>query len=194
MAGRSDRPASGRSSMHSTPTISISERSGRSAARCTLQSADAATRTSRPMAERLSVFADFTLETFADRHHFDPPHRAEPQASAIRCSLFTGPQRSWRPTLTGAHRPRSDRGRTRRGLLGETTRREGCAPNSLALSELRSPQPRIRAIGRKRRGCPAELDRHRDARARRGSAARVCGTLVRSASHFGNGGTKMRDS
>jgi pimeloyl-ACP methyl ester carboxylesterase len=31
------------------------------------------------MAERLGrVFADFTLETFPDRHHFDPPHRADP--------------------------------------------------------------------------------------------------------------------
>ena len=30
-------------------------------------------------AERLGrVFADFTLEVFDDRHHFDPPHRAEP--------------------------------------------------------------------------------------------------------------------
>jgi pimeloyl-ACP methyl ester carboxylesterase len=31
------------------------------------------------IAERLStVFPDFTLEVFADRHHFDPPHRIEP--------------------------------------------------------------------------------------------------------------------
>jgi pimeloyl-ACP methyl ester carboxylesterase len=31
------------------------------------------------MAERLArVFADFTLEVYADRHHFDPPHRIEP--------------------------------------------------------------------------------------------------------------------
>ncbi|MGH3477933.1 MAG: alpha/beta fold hydrolase [Nocardioidaceae bacterium] len=30
-------------------------------------------------ADRLaSVFADFTLEVFPDRHHFDPPHRVEP--------------------------------------------------------------------------------------------------------------------
>lgn len=30
-------------------------------------------------AERLSrVFADFTLEVFPERHHFDPPHRTEP--------------------------------------------------------------------------------------------------------------------
>jgi pimeloyl-ACP methyl ester carboxylesterase len=37
----------------------------------------------RPMAERLSeVFADFTLETFPDRHHFDPPHRVEPERLA----------------------------------------------------------------------------------------------------------------
>jgi pimeloyl-ACP methyl ester carboxylesterase len=35
------------------------------------------------MAERLaSIFPDFTLETFPDRHHFDPPHRMEPQRLA----------------------------------------------------------------------------------------------------------------
>ena len=32
------------------------------------------------MADRLSgVFSDFTLEVFEDRHHFDPPHRIEPE-------------------------------------------------------------------------------------------------------------------
>src|SRR5438477_1796232 len=32
----------------------------------------------RRMAERLAaIFPDFTIETFADRHHFDPPHRIE---------------------------------------------------------------------------------------------------------------------
>jgi pimeloyl-ACP methyl ester carboxylesterase len=32
------------------------------------------------MAERLAAtFPDFTLETFPERHHFDPPHRIEPQ-------------------------------------------------------------------------------------------------------------------
>jgi hypothetical protein len=41
-----------------------------------------------PMAERLSeIFADFTLETFAERHHFDPPHRVEPERLAS--SLLT---------------------------------------------------------------------------------------------------------
>ena len=31
------------------------------------------------MAERLRhVFPDFTLETYPERHHFDPPHRVEP--------------------------------------------------------------------------------------------------------------------
>jgi pimeloyl-ACP methyl ester carboxylesterase len=29
-----------------------------------------------------SVFPDFTLETFEDRHHFDPPHRIEPERLA----------------------------------------------------------------------------------------------------------------
>jgi len=35
------------------------------------------------MAERLAgVFDDFTLETFEERHHFDPPHRVEPERLA----------------------------------------------------------------------------------------------------------------
>ena len=35
------------------------------------------------MAERLAaIFPDFTTETFADRHHFDPPHRIEPERLA----------------------------------------------------------------------------------------------------------------
>lgn len=34
-------------------------------------------------ANRASIlFADFTLEVFAERHHFDPPHRAEPERVA----------------------------------------------------------------------------------------------------------------
>lgn len=34
-------------------------------------------------AERASeLFDDFTLEVFAERHHFDPPHRAEPERLA----------------------------------------------------------------------------------------------------------------
>jgi pimeloyl-ACP methyl ester carboxylesterase len=32
------------------------------------------------MAGRLAaIFRDFTLETFSERHHFDPPHRIEPE-------------------------------------------------------------------------------------------------------------------
>lgn len=32
------------------------------------------------LAERLSqIFSDFTIETFPDRHHFDPPHRIQPE-------------------------------------------------------------------------------------------------------------------
>ena len=35
------------------------------------------------MATRLAdVFPDFTLETFPERHHFDPPHRIEPERVA----------------------------------------------------------------------------------------------------------------
>lgn len=37
----------------------------------------------RRMAERAStIFADLTLEVFEDRHHFDPPHRVEPERTA----------------------------------------------------------------------------------------------------------------
>lgn len=39
------------------------------------------------IADRLGrVFADFTLDVYADRHHFDPPHRIEPArlAAALR--------------------------------------------------------------------------------------------------------------
>jgi len=32
------------------------------------------------MADRLrKIFPDFTLETFPERHHFEPPHRIEPE-------------------------------------------------------------------------------------------------------------------
>lgn len=35
------------------------------------------------MAKRLAgIFPDFTLETFSERHHFDPPHRIEPERLA----------------------------------------------------------------------------------------------------------------
>jgi hypothetical protein len=35
------------------------------------------------MAERLArIFPDFEVETFAERHHFDPPHRIEPERLA----------------------------------------------------------------------------------------------------------------
>ena len=35
------------------------------------------------MAHRLAaIFPDFTIETFAERHHFDPPHRIEPERLA----------------------------------------------------------------------------------------------------------------
>ena len=35
------------------------------------------------MAERArEIFSDFTLEVFTERHHFDPPHRIEPERTA----------------------------------------------------------------------------------------------------------------
>ncbi len=37
----------------------------------------------RDMADRLAaVFPDFSIETYPDRHHFDPPHRADPERLA----------------------------------------------------------------------------------------------------------------
>jgi hypothetical protein len=35
------------------------------------------------MAQRASaIFPDYTLEIFDERHHFDPPHRTEPERTA----------------------------------------------------------------------------------------------------------------
>ena len=51
------------------------------------------------LAERLSrVFDDFTLEVFEERHHFDPPHRIEPERLA-RSLRALGACRS-RPAVT----------------------------------------------------------------------------------------------
>ena len=48
------------------------------------------------MAQRLAdVLPDFTLETFPERHHFDPPHRVEPERLAA--SLLALWQRSEAP-------------------------------------------------------------------------------------------------
>jgi pimeloyl-ACP methyl ester carboxylesterase len=39
----------------------------------------------RKMGERLGeLFPDYTLDVYEDRHHFDPPHRAEPERLAAR--------------------------------------------------------------------------------------------------------------
>ena len=41
------------------------------------------------MAQRASaIFPDFTLEVFEDRHHFDPPHRIEPERTAQALRLI----------------------------------------------------------------------------------------------------------
>ncbi|NVM98136.1 alpha/beta hydrolase [Arthrobacter sp. SDTb3-6] len=49
------------------------------------------------IAERLSgVFPDFRLEVYAGRHHFDPPHRAEPERVAGALKAL------WDSTETGA--------------------------------------------------------------------------------------------
>lgn len=49
------------------------------------------------VADRLSrVFPDFRLEVFADRHHFDPPHRIEPErlAASLRAVWERAERRS----------------------------------------------------------------------------------------------------
>ena len=47
----------------------------------------------RRMADRLAlIFRDFTIETFPDRHHFDPPHRME--AERVADSLLAVWQRA----------------------------------------------------------------------------------------------------
>ena len=58
----------------------------RSATRSTMRSALAATPTLTPgwPNELGELFADFTLEVYDDRHHFDPPHRVEPERLAAR--------------------------------------------------------------------------------------------------------------
>ena len=46
------------------------------------------------MADRLAaVLSDFTLEVFEDRHHFDPPHRAEPERLARTLAAFWSRER-----------------------------------------------------------------------------------------------------
>ena len=58
----------------------------------------------RALAERLSrAFDDFTLEVFDERHHFDPPHRVEPerlarslQALWKRAEASADTARAWR--------------------------------------------------------------------------------------------------
>ena len=50
------------------------------------------------IAERLAgVFDDFTVETFEDRHHFDPPHRAEPRLLAASLLAFWARAEAARP-------------------------------------------------------------------------------------------------
>ncbi|MGH2779876.1 MAG: alpha/beta fold hydrolase [Thermoleophilaceae bacterium] len=54
------------------------------------------------IAERLlRVFDDFTLEVFEERHHFDPPHRIEPERLAGALRTLWGRAEDVRPTLTG---------------------------------------------------------------------------------------------
>lgn len=50
-----------------------------------------------PIVERLGkVFPDFTREIYEDRHHFDPPHRAEPDRFATSLTKL------WERAATGA--------------------------------------------------------------------------------------------
>ena len=68
----------------STTATSTSKPSGRSTGRSTSPSAVIATPTTTrgsPTGWR-RVLPDLTIETFAERHHFDPPHRKEPDRLA----------------------------------------------------------------------------------------------------------------
>jgi pimeloyl-ACP methyl ester carboxylesterase len=54
------------------------------------------------LAARLSrVFDDFTLEVFGERHHFDPPHRIEPERLARSLRTLWERAEAARPALTG---------------------------------------------------------------------------------------------
>lgn len=56
------------------------------------------------MAERLAtVFPDFRVEVFPDRHHFDPPHRIEPaRLSSLLRSFWSRAEGSARPMSQAA--------------------------------------------------------------------------------------------
>jgi len=45
------------------------------------------------------VFPDFELEVFAERHHFDPPHRAEPERLAVSLVRLWRRAEAAEPTL-----------------------------------------------------------------------------------------------
>jgi pimeloyl-ACP methyl ester carboxylesterase len=61
------------------------------------------------IASRLAtVFSDFELEVFDERHHFDPPHRSNPSVSRTRSELSgAGRVASPRPRLRRARRHRA---------------------------------------------------------------------------------------
>lgn len=54
------------------------------------------------IAERLSrAFEDFTLDVFEERHHFDPPHRIEPERLARSLRTLWERAEATRPSLAG---------------------------------------------------------------------------------------------
>ena len=57
------------------------------------------------IAERLAlVFVDFTLEVFEERHHFDPPHRIEPEPLARSLRTHWERAEAVRPSVAAATR------------------------------------------------------------------------------------------
>ena len=58
------------------------------------------------MADRLaSVFPDFTVQVFADRHHFDPPHRSDSaQVATLLRAHWARAEASWPSMAPGAPR------------------------------------------------------------------------------------------
>ncbi len=56
----------------------------------------------RVAAALASLLADFCVEVYEGRHHFDPPHRAEPQRFAAALRDLWKRARDWRPARQGS--------------------------------------------------------------------------------------------
>ena len=85
------------------------------------------------MAERLArVFGDFTLERFEERHHFDPPHRIEPERLAASLRDLWARAGAARYIVSGAETPSSPSARAivRRVATHSESRNDSTASGS----------------------------------------------------------------